>query len=138
MHVKRAQSTLGKRIESRPKQQSPAAQTTAGLFSLPPGTAGAGHTGVQTAAAVQNPLAAAMQQSPTGNPLLDAYSQYAALAAAGYTAAQTGHNGLDISQQQQHQQTGDTEFFPPARTLIFCSLISRVGEDTFEMYVRYR
>ena len=62
-------------------------------------------------AAVQNPLAAALQQqSPTGNPLLDAYSQYAALAAAGYTAAQAGHNGLDMSQQQQQQhqqQTGD-------------------------------
>ena len=107
MHVivKNAQSTLGKRIEPRP-QQNPAAQTTAGLFSLPPGTAGAA-PGVQTAA-VQNPLAAALQQqSPTGNPLLDAYSQYAALAAAGYTAAQAGHNGLDMSQQQQHQQTGD-------------------------------
>ena len=55
-------------------------------------------------AAVQNPLAAL--QSSTGNPLLDAYSQYAALAAAGYTAAQASHNGLDMS-QQQHQQTGD-------------------------------
>lgn len=93
--------TLRKRIESRPSQ-NPAAQTT-GLFSLPPGTAGAA-PGANPVAAVQNPLAAL--QSSTGNPLLDAYSQYAALAAAGYTAAQAGHNGLDMS-QQQHQQTGD-------------------------------
>ena len=58
---------------------------------------------------MQNPLAAAIQ-SPTGNPLLDAYSQYAALAAAGYTAA--AGNGLDMAGQQQ--QTGEAACF-------FCS-----------------
>ena len=61
---------------------------------------------------MQNPLAAAAIQSPTGNPLLDAYSQYAALAAAGYTAAAAG-NGLDMAGQQQ-QQTGEAACF-------FCS-----------------
>lgn len=81
--------------------QNPAAQQ--GLFSLPQGTAGAapGANGQNPLAAMQsNPLAAL--QSSTGNPLLDAYSQYAALAAY---QAQAGHNGLDMSQQQQ--QTGD-------------------------------
>ena len=87
-----------------PAEQNPAAAQTTGLFSLPPGAAAG--AAPAAAAAVQNPLAAAIQ-SPTGNPLLDAYSQYAALAAAGYTAAAAG-NGLDMAGQQQ-QQTGEEE-----------------------------
>ena len=93
-----------------PPEQNPAAAQTTGLFSLPPGAAAAAGAAPAAAAAVQNPLAAAIQ-SPTGNPLLDAYSQYAALAAAGYTAAAAG-NGLDMAGQQQ-QQTGEKACFLP-------------------------
>lgn len=58
-----------------------------------------GTTGLISLAAAQNPLAATTAGAAagsTGNPLLDAYSQYAALAAAGvYTT--TGATSLNTS-----------------------------------------
>ena len=88
--------------------QNPAVAAAAaganGLFSLPPGAAGAAPGAANAAAAAMqnNLLNAAATAGSTGNPLLDAYSQYAALA---QYAAQTNAAGpqqtLDMQQQQQ-------------------------------------
>jgi hypothetical protein len=83
-----------------------AAANATGLFSLP-----AGHGTTQSPLAGAAPGAA----GSTGNPLLDAYSQYAALLSAGYAAANhsnadafaaAGLNGLNMSGQQQGERVG--------------------------------
>ena len=91
--------------------QNPAVAAAAaganGLFSLPPGAAGAAPGAANAAAAMQNNLLnAAAAAGSTGNPLLDAYSQYAALA---QYAAQTNAAGPQqtLDMQQQQQQTGE-------------------------------